>query len=156
MIRKGPNLLTMLALMLGVVLSCTAQTDKGHKDLGAKGFEKVETYTIRGRTVSYYRIPADLSREELVKTARKICDIESPGRLTAVFLILIDDVSGLARYVNWAKRASNGDTKAKPPKIWADKHIIANAQNTMNGGWMLYESNGYKEIAYLEPKTEKK
>ena len=65
MIRKSPNMLTMLALVLGVFLSCTAQTNKGHKNQGAGTFEKLDGYTIRGRTVSYYRIPADLSREGL-------------------------------------------------------------------------------------------
>ncbi len=145
----------MLALVLGVILSCTAQTNKGHKNQGAGTFEKLDGYTIMGRTVSYYRIPADLSREGLVEISRKICDSESDGRLI-VQLILIDDDSGLARYVKWAKRASDGDTKAKPPKIWVDKHIIANAQKTMSGGWMLYETNGYKEIVYLAPKVPEK
>ncbi len=141
--------------MLFVSLSCIAQPDKGHKNQGAGKFEKLESYTIKGRTVSYYRIPADLSREELVKTARKICDVESDKRLI-VELILIDDISGLAKYINYAKRASNGDSHAMPPKVWTDKHIIANAQKTMNDGWMLYESNGYVEIVYLEPKLPEK
>ncbi|MEP6787803.1 MAG: hypothetical protein ABJB40_05185, partial [Acidobacteriota bacterium] len=117
MISKATILLTTLALMLGVSLTCTAQTDKGHKNQGTKGFEKLESYTIRNRTVSYYRIPAGLSREELVKTARKICDSESDKRLIVV-LIMVDEVSGLAKYINYARRASGGDTHAKPPKLW--------------------------------------
>ena len=149
MIRKGLYLITIVVLLLGGFLSCTAQSQK---DQDAKKFKRLDSYTVGSRTVSYYKIPAHLSREELVKMARKICDSESDGRLI-VYLIFIDDVSGLRKYVTWAKRASNGDTHAKPPKVWVDKHLIANAQKTMNGGWMLYESNGYKEIVYLEPKT---
>ncbi len=150
MIRKGLYLLTMVVLLLGAFLSCTAQSHKGQD---AKKFKKLESYTIGSRTVSYYKIAAHLSREELVKTAGKICDSESPGgRVVAITLIFIDDVSGLRKYITWAKRASNGDDRAKPPKVWTEKHLIANAQNTMNGGWMLYENNGFKEIAYLEPK----
>ena len=155
MIRRCPNVLTMIVLMLGVFLSCPAQSDKGRKNQGAKEFEKLESYTIRNQTVSYYRISPDLSREELIKTARKICDKESDGRFIVV-LILIDDNSGLASYISYAKRLSHGDMRAKPPKIWVDKHLIANAQKTIGGGWMLSESDGSKEIVYLEPKLPEK
>jgi hypothetical protein len=149
----GPNLFISLVFVICIALSCVAQSK--HPAAAAASFKKLEGYTIRGYNVTYYRIPAHLSREDLVKITRKICDAETDRRLV-VQLILVDDISGLAKYIDWAKRASNGDETAKMPTVWADKHIIANVQKTLKGGWLLYESYGYKEIAVLEPKGAEK
>src|SRR4051812_7662010 len=100
-----PNLFISLAFVICVALSCAGQSGK-HQS--AASFKKLEGYTIRGYNVTYYRIPAHLSREDLVKTARKICDAETDRRLV-VQLILVDDISGLARYIDWAKKTSSGD-----------------------------------------------
>ncbi len=90
-------------------------------------------------------IPPGLNRAELIKTAQKLHDDEPNTNL-----ILVDDESGLADYVEYAKAASKGNMEAEMPKEWADKHIVGNVQKWMSGEWFLCESNGYEKIAALE------
>lgn len=106
---------------------------------------KVESYEIKGFKFSYYLIPKDLSREELIETAQKIHD-EEPER----HLILIDDESGLSEYIEYAKEFSKGNTNASYPKDWVNKHLVANVQKNMDGSWYLCEGNLYEKIAKLD------
>lgn len=106
---------------------------------------KVQSYEIKGFKFSYYLIPKNFNRAELIETAQKLHDKE-PDR----HLILIDDESGLGDYVNYAKEFSKGNTEAEYPKQWVDAHIIANVQKMIDGTWDLNESNGYERIAKLD------
>ena len=106
---------------------------------------KLDGYTLRGLTFSYYLIPAGLSRDELMKTAQEIHQGEPDAQL-----ILVDDESGVGDYIAYAKGVSQGNQDVKLPKEWADKHIVANLQKFMSGKWMLYEGYGYKEIGELK------
>jgi hypothetical protein len=106
---------------------------------------KLDSYTLRGLTFSYYLIPAGLSRDELIKTAQEIHASEPDAQL-----ILVDDESGVKDYVAYAKGMSQGNQDVKLPKEWADKHIVANLQKLMSGKWMLYEGYGYNEIGELK------
>lgn len=77
--------------------------------------------------------------------ARTVHDGEADAQL-----ILVDDDSGLAEYVNYAKRFSKGETTAELPKEWAERHIAANMQKYPSGKYNLCESYGSVEIAELE------
>lgn len=148
------DLLLILILLLGFGLACSS--DAGEKDdstqraektksvAAAREPQKLESYTLRGLKFSYYKIPAGLSRNELIKTAQEIHEQEPDAQL-----ILVDD-SGVAGYINYAQEISKGNSDTELPKEWADKHIVANVQKLMSGKFRLYESYGYKEIADLE------
>jgi len=106
---------------------------------------RLDTYTLRGFKFAYYLIPEGLSREELIATAQELHDAEPDAQL-----VLVDDDSQVQEYITYAKEVSQGNAEAKLPKEWADKHIVANLQKLVGGKWMLYESNGYREIALLK------
>lgn len=141
------NFTLIILLFLGAVLACSNSGARNFKAATAnvQTNEKLETYTLRGIKFSYYKIPADLSREDLIKTAREIHRSEPDANL-----ILVDDVSQIAEYINYAQAFAKNDFEAKLPKEWADKHIVANAQKLVSGKWQLYEGYGYREIAELE------
>jgi hypothetical protein len=157
--RKGFKLLLVVALCLGFGLACKMSGENrngagGNSSQGGTGGTKQETaklprkldgYTLRGLTFSYYLIPAGLSQDELLKTAREIHASEPEAQL-----ILVDDDSGVQDYVAYAKGLSQGNQDVKLPKEWADKHIVANLQRLMSGKWMLYEGYGYKEIGEVK------
>lgn len=154
MSRKGLNLLLVIALCVGFGLACKMGGENRNENGGggnagtkqaAKLPRKVDGYTLRGLTFSYYLIPAGLSRDDLVKTAQEIHVSEPEAQL-----ILVDDESGVADYVAYAKGMSQGNQDVKLPKEWADKHIVANLQRLMSGKWMLYEGYGYKEIGEIK------
>lgn len=139
------NFLIIPTLILGIALACNLKADEPENP-SAKNepkIEKLESYTIKGLNFAYYKIPADLSREKLIETAREIHEKEADTQL-----ILVDDDSGVADYVKYVKAISAGEDAALP-KEWADKHIVANVQKYMNGRWVLCEKYGYKEIADL-------
>ncbi len=107
--------------------------------------QRLDSYTLRGLKFSYYLIPAGLSREELIATAQELHDAEPDAQL-----LLVDDESQVQEYITYSNEVSQGNEEAKLPKEWADKHIVANVQKLIGGKWMLYESNGYKEIVLLK------
>ncbi|MET0754109.1 MAG: hypothetical protein ABWZ66_12075 [Pyrinomonadaceae bacterium] len=133
------NFLLILILLLGVSLACT---NSGAKETGTK---KLQTYSLRGLNFSYYKIPANLKREDLIKTAQEIHDGEPEAQL-----ILVDDDAQVTEYINYAQAFSRNDFDAKLPKEWANKHVIANAQKLVSGKWQLCEGYGYREIADLK------
>lgn len=159
MVRNRVNLLLIIILYAGLVLACNLggenRNDAGGnsnqtgtsnaKQESGKLPRKLDSYTLRGLTFSYYLVPAGLSRDELLKTAKEIHDTEPNAQL-----ILVDDEAGVKDYIAYAKGTSQGDESAKLPKEWADKHIVANLQRLMSGKWMLYESYGYKEIGEVK------
>lgn len=153
------NLLLVVTLCLGFVLACNLSGENRNQASGngqsggttpakqeaGKKIRKLDSYTLRGLTFSYYLIPAGLSRDELIKTAQEIHRDEPDAQL-----VLVDDEAGVQEYIAYAKAISQPNSDAKMPKEWADKHIVANLQKLMNGKWRLYEGYGYKEIADLE------
>lgn len=152
------NILLVLILLLGVSLACNRSEAKpGSTDLKNQtetratkpedGGEttRLDSYSLRGLEFIYYKIPADLSREQLIETAQKLHEEEPKAQL-----ILVDDDSQVEDYVKYAKAVSGGDYDADFPKQWAEDHIVANVQKLLSGKWMVYESYGYKEIAELK------
>lgn len=153
------NLLLGMTLCLGFTLACSLGGENrnqagGNSQPGAtpaakqapeKGARKLDSYTLRGLTFSYYLIPAGRSRDELIRTAQEIHRGEPDAQL-----VLVDDEAGVQEYIAYAKAISQGNSEAKMPREWADKHIVANLQKLMSGKWRLYEGYGYKEIADLE------
>ncbi|HEY0426310.1 MAG TPA: hypothetical protein VGC76_00760 [Pyrinomonadaceae bacterium] len=107
--------------------------------------EKLESYTLRGLRFSYYKIPAGLKKEDLIKTAQEIHEGEPDAHL-----VLVDDDAQIAEYINYARAFSKNDFDAELPKEWADKHIVANLQRLVSGKWQLYEGYGYREITNLK------
>jgi hypothetical protein len=143
------SFLLVLCLFLGIGLACSnagemksLRADDATKNHKA---EKLESYTLRGLKFSYYKVPGGLDKEKLIETAKAIRAEEPDAQL-----ILVDDATGVADYINYAQQFSKGNMNATLPKAWADRHIVANVQKMMSGKWRLYESYGYKEIADLE------
>jgi hypothetical protein len=157
--RNNINLLLIMALCMSFVPACGMggenRNGNGGNSQGSgtsaskqetvKKNRKLDSYTLRGLTFSYYLIPAGLSRDELIKTAQEIHQGEPDAQL-----VLVDDEAGLQDYISYAKAISQGNSDAKLPREWADKHIVANLQKLMSGKWMLYEGYGYKEIGELK------
>lgn len=149
------NILLVLIFSLGVALACNRSEAKPELNLekpraaaekrSNSETEKLDSYTLRGMEFIYYKIPADLSRAELIEVAQKLREEEPKAQL-----ILVDDDSQVKDYVKYAKAMSNGDYDADFPKDWAEMHIVANVQKLLSGKWMLYESYGYKEIGELK------
>ena len=150
------NILLVLILLLGISLACNrseAKPDfKNQTETRATKTEKnggetqrLDSYSLRGLEFIYYKIPSNLSREQLIETAQKLHEAEPKAQL-----ILVDDDSQVEDYVKYAKAVSSGDYDAEFPKQWAEDHIVANVQKLLSGKWMLYESYGYKEIAELK------
>lgn len=146
------NILFVLILLLSVGLACdnfgTSESptfrNYNEKPETETAPKRIDGYTLRGFEFAYYKIPANLSREELVALAKKIHDEEPKAQL-----ILVDDDSQVQDYIAYAKAISAGNYEAKLPKEWADKHIVANVQKMVSGKFVLYEGYGYKEIAEL-------
>ncbi|HEX9961160.1 MAG TPA: hypothetical protein VGB00_09525 [Pyrinomonadaceae bacterium] len=153
--KNNLNILLVLILLLGVSLACNrseAKPDlKNQTETSATKTEtggetrRLDSYSLRGLEFIYYKIPADLSREQLIETAQKLHEAEPKAQL-----ILVDDDSQVADYVKYAQAVSSGDYDAEFPKQWAEDHIVANVQKLLSGKWMVYESYGYKEIAELK------
>lgn len=103
-------------------------------------------YTIKGIQFAYFRIPAGLSREQLIAAAQALHEQQPKAQL-----VLVDDDSKLKEYVTYVKAISGqGELTGPVPQEWADKHIVANVQLYTSGKFVLCESNGSKEIAELE------
>jgi hypothetical protein len=139
------NFLLVIALVLGIGLACNFHDEKPAENKPAAKNQKLESYTLKGLKFAYYKIPANLSREDLINTATELHRAEPDTQL-----ILVDDDSGLAAYVKYAKDFSGGKTEGEMPKEWADRHIVANLQKYLSGKFMLCEGNGYKEIAEIK------
>lgn len=141
------NALFILILLLGIGLSCDnfgtseSPTFRNYNEAEPK---RIDGYKLRGLEFAYYKIPADLNREELIAMAQKLHEEEPNAQL-----ILVDDESQVQDYIAYAKAVSSGNYEAKLPKEWADKHIVANLQKMVSGKFILCEGYGYKEIAEL-------
>ncbi len=121
-----------------------AKTSKASPDKDKAA--KLDEYTIKGIQFVYFKIPAGLSREQLIEAAQKLHEQEPKAQL-----VLVDDDSKLKEYVTYAKAISGqGELNEPMPQEWADKHIVANVQLYMNGKFVLCEGNGSKEIAELK------
>ncbi len=148
--RSKLELLLIGALVIGIGLACCSEKNNptGGKDDPEKEAsntpKRLETYSIKGLTFSYYLIPKGLSQTELIAAAKEIHEQEPDAQL-----LLVDDESGVRDYINYAKGISEGKTDVELPKEWADQHIIANLQKFLSGKWMLYKGNGYEEIGEL-------
>lgn len=160
--KKKINILLGLILLLSVGLACNfSEAELNKTDVKAKTekpetksetelksaaeTERIDGYTMRGIEFVYYKIPAGLSREELIETAQKLHEKEPKAQL-----ILVDDNTKVQEYIDYAKAVSVGNYDAEMPKNWADEHIVANVQKMMSGKFFLYEGYGYKEIAELK------
>jgi hypothetical protein len=137
--------LLILTLLFGVNLACSSSDAKTFQTKNAQTIEKLESYTLRGLKFSYYKIPANLKREDLIKTAQEIHEIEPDAHF-----IMVDDASQIDEYITYAQAFGKNNFDAQLPKEWADKHIIANAQKLVSGKWQLYEGYGYREITDLK------
>ena len=140
--------LIILALSFCLNLACSssgAQEIKVQTTTSSLKTEKLESYTLRGIKFSYYKIPNDLPREDLIKTARTIHAAEPDAHL-----ILVDDTTQVEEYIKYAQAFGKNDFGVELPKQWADAHIVANAQKLVSGKWQLCEGYGYKEIIDLE------
>lgn len=147
------NFLLILTLVLSIGLACSAENENQATQIPSKFTtndedidkpRKLEGYEVRGIKFSYYLIPQNLSHDDLIATAQKIHEQEPDTQL-----VLMDDDSQLADYVEYAKQISLGNRASTMPKAWADRHIIGNVQKYLSGKWMLCEGNGYREIAEL-------
>jgi hypothetical protein len=153
--KNNLNILLVLILLLGVSLACNRSEAKSEsknevsrvekRETKSNETERLDSYSLRGLEFIYYKIPSDLSREELIETAQKLHENEPKAQL-----ILVDDDSQVQDYVKYAKEVSSGNYDAEFPKQWAEEHIVANVQKLLSGKWMVYESYGYKEIAELK------
>lgn len=149
---KISNLPIILGLLLIIGLGCgleksgnsTAEKSNFQNETSAKT-KKLDSYSFKGLKFSYYLIPADLSREELLSTVKEIHEQEPDAQL-----ILVDEEDGVAEYINYVKSVSEGKNDVELPKEWADKHIVANLQKFLSGKWMLYKGYGYEEIGELK------
>lgn len=122
--------------------SKTSQSAKA----GEGNAAKLDEYTVKGIQFVYFKIPAGLSREQLIETAQKLHEQEPKAQL-----VLVDDDSKVKEYINYAKAISGqGELNEPMPQEWADKHIVANVQLYMSGKFVLCEGNGSKEIAELK------
>lgn len=107
---------------------------------------KLDAYSIRGIKIAYFEIPAGLKEKELVETAQKLHEQEPDTQL-----ILVDDDSQIADYINYAKALSGIGKIDKPmPVDWADKHVVANIQKNPSGKFVICEGYGSKAIAELK------
>ena len=141
------NFLVVLSLILAVSLACGKPDAKKIETLAAinQTSEKLDGYTLRGIKFSYYKIPSGLEKNDLIKTARELHQIEPDANL-----ILVDDATRVSEYIKYAQSFGKGTFDAELPKEWADKHVVANVQQLTSGKWQLCEGYGYREIADLE------
>jgi hypothetical protein len=107
--------------------------------------ERLESYTIKGMTFTYYRIPAGLGREDLIAAAQALHSAEPKAQL-----ILVDETSHLQEYINYAREFSLGNTEAYFPTDWAKDHVVANVQKFMSGKYKLCRGIGVDEMADLK------
>ncbi|MEZ5424715.1 MAG: hypothetical protein R2747_00495 [Pyrinomonadaceae bacterium] len=142
-------IVSFLLLTIGLACSQEKSAPKDEKDGSrtetAGKPKKLESYSFKGLTFSYYLIPGGLGREELLATAKEIHEGEPDAQL-----ILVDDETGLSDYIEYAKGVSAGKADVELPKEWADRHIIANLQKFLSGKWMLYKGYGYEEIGEIK------
>jgi len=145
---------TVVVILLGLSLACGPSSNSGGSKQPARESEAVkepeakpqrlDSYTIKGMTFTYYLIPAGLSREDLIATAQGLHDFEPNAQL-----ILVDDRAELQNYINYAKEFSRGNTEAYYPLEWAKRHVTANLQKFVSGKWRLCEGVGVNEIAEI-------
>lgn len=121
-----------------------ARKSEAAKDSGRKT-QRLDSYTIRGMTFTYYLIPSGLDREELIAAAQALHHGEPKAQL-----ILVDDTQQLKDYINYVKEFSRGNLDAYFPTEWAKQHAIANVQKFTSGKYKLCRGIGVDEIADLK------
>ncbi len=146
--------MALLGVLLGISLACWSCSDSGAvkqparnneamKDSGMKP-PRLDSYTIKGMTFTYYLIPSGLGREELIAAAQALHDGDPKSQL-----IMVDDRTQLKDYINYAKEFSRGNLEAYFPTEWAKQHVIANVQKYVSGKYKLCRGIGVDEIAEL-------
>lgn len=144
------NILSVLFLFLvgGLAFSFSSVDSANSKTVNeskpANG--RIETYKLLGINFSYYKIPQNLSREELITTAQKLHENEPDANL-----ILVDDDSKLNEFIRFAKVVNPGYDDPEKPKEWADNHIIAAVRKSYwSGKTNLYAGYGNEKINELK------
>lgn len=144
------NILSVLFLFLvgGLAFSFSSVDSANSKNVNeskpANG--RIETYKLLGINFSYYKIPQNLSREELITTAQRLHEGEPDANL-----ILIDDDSKVHDFIKFAKVINPGYNDPEMPKEWAEKHIIATARKSFwSGKTNLYTGYGNQKISELK------
>lgn len=107
--------------------------------------QRLDSYTIKGMTFTYYLIPSGLRPEELIAAAQALHHGEPKAQL-----ILVDDTQQLKDYIHYAKEFSRGNLDAYFPTEWAKQHVIANVQKFMSGKYKLCRGIFVDEIADLK------
>lgn len=130
-----------LAFNLAKVKSFSLNTTRQVKNIDGR----IDGYNFLGTEFAYYKIPANLSREELIVTAKKLHELEPDANL-----VLVDDDSKVRHYIKFAQLVNPGYNDVEMPRDWAEKHIVANVQRHTNGKIVLCEGYGYKQIAELK------
>lgn len=130
-----------LAFNLAKVKSFSPDTTRQVKNIDGR----IDGYNFLGTEFAYYKIPANLSREDLITLAKKLHENEPDANL-----VLIDDDSKVRDYIQFAQIVNPGYNDVEMPKDWADKHIVANVQRHRNGKIVLCEGYGYEQIAELK------
>jgi hypothetical protein len=106
----------------------------------------IDTYKLLGINFSYYKIPQNLSREELISAAQKLHENEPDANL-----ILVDDDSKLNEFIKFAKVINPGYNDPEMPKEWADKHLVATVRKSYwSGKTILYTGYGNEKISELK------
>jgi hypothetical protein len=149
------RLAAKVTLFLALGLACWSCADKSpvKPPVGGRAAQKtaeaqterLESYTIKGMTFTYYRIPTGLGREDLLAAAQALHSAEPKAQL-----ILVDDASHLQEYINYAQEFSRGNTEAYFPTDWAKNHVVANVQKFMSGKYKLCRGIGVDEMADLK------
>lgn len=139
--------LFFLMLLLGIFAQSVWETVPFNQNTkhGIKNTDgRIGGYNYLGTDFAYYKIPADLSREDLITLAQKLHENEPDGNL-----VLVDDESKAQDYIQFAQIVNPNYNDIEIPKNWAEKHIIANVQRHRNGMVSLCKGYGNKEIAGL-------
>lgn len=142
------NLLNLAAILIVFVifgLACSSENNSVNTKSNSDKPLKLDSYTIKGIKFAYYKIPAGLEQNKLIEMAQILHEAEPDTQL-----ILVDDDSKVAQYIEYAKGISSGNVNVELPNEWANKHIVANVQKYMSGKFVVCEGNGYKEIAQLK------
>lgn len=107
---------------------------------------RIDSYELLGINYVYYKIPQNLSREDLIETAQKLYESEPNSNL-----ILVDDDSKVSDYIKYAKVINPSYNTPSMPKEWADKHIIAAIRKDYwSGKVFLYTGYGNQKITELK------
>lgn len=147
-VRFNILLIIFLCLVVGFAFSFSpvrSGNPKPKKE-SKKTEGRIDGYNLLGTNYVYYKIPQNLSREDLIAAAQRIYESEPDANL-----ILVDDDSKVSDYIKYAKVINPGYEAPQMPKEWADKHIVATIRKDYwSGKIFLYEGCGNQEITELK------